>query len=59
MIPGMGEHMVLTNIQEKKWWPLAQYDGFAPWSSMLKNLCKSYKGESEFDGVAVYSKDPL
>ncbi|MEH6469139.1 MAG: sulfatase-like hydrolase/transferase [Porticoccus sp.] len=53
MIPEMGGHMVLTNISEKKWWPLAQYDGDAPWSDMLKNLCRHYKGEPGFDQEEV------
>ncbi len=59
MIPGMGEYMVLTNIPEKKWWSLAQYDGDAPWGGMLKNLCRHYKGEPGFDGAGVCSKGAL
>lgn len=53
MIPGMGEHMVLTNIPDKKWWSLAQYEGEAPWREMLKDLCGHYKGEPGFDPVEV------
>ncbi|TNE95077.1 MAG: DUF229 domain-containing protein [Gammaproteobacteria bacterium] len=53
MIPGMGEHMVVTNIQEKKWWPFAQYQGDAATEEMLAALCSHYKGEPGFDEAGV------
>lgn len=53
MIPGMGKHMVLTNIPEKKWWPLAQYEGEADTEKMLSSLCKHYEGDAGFDLAGV------
>lgn len=53
MIPGMGGHMVVTNIQEKKWWPFAQYQGDAATEEMLAALCRHYKGEPGFDEAGV------
>lgn len=49
MIPGMGEYMVLTNISQKKWWSLAQYDGDKDVSEMLTSLCEHYGGDPGFD----------
>ncbi len=49
MIPGMGKHMVLTNMAEKRWWPLAQYEGEADVHGMLKSLCEHYKDDEGFD----------
>ncbi|PHS74651.1 MAG: hypothetical protein COB19_06305 [Porticoccus sp.] len=53
MIPGMGDYLVLTNIPEKKWWNLAQYDGDADTAGMLRALCEHYSGEPGFDEAAV------
>jgi len=53
MIPGMGEYMVLTNIPEKTWWSLPQYDGDADTKGMLAALCKKYLGEPGFDEAGV------
>ncbi|MEZ5530245.1 MAG: sulfatase-like hydrolase/transferase [Porticoccaceae bacterium] len=50
IIPGMGEYMVLTNIPEKKWWSLAQYNGEANTQGMFEALCKHYKSDPGFDG---------
>jgi Sulfatase len=49
MIPGMGEYMVLTNIAQKKWWSLNQYDGDEDVSEMLASLCENYGGDPGFD----------
>lgn len=49
MIPGMGKHMVLTNIAEKRWWPLAGYEGEADVHGMLNSLCEHYKDDEWFD----------
>ena len=53
MIPGMGEYMVLTNIPEKTWWSLPQYDGDADVKGMLVALCNKYLGEPGFDEAGV------
>ncbi|WP_461520103.1 sulfatase family protein [Porticoccus sp.] len=49
MIPGMGEYMVLTNISEKKWWSLDQYEGDADTTGMLAALCAHYQADPGFD----------
>jgi len=49
MIPGMGEYMVLTNISQKKWWSLDQYEGDADTTGMLAALCAHYQADPGFD----------
>lgn len=56
MIPDMGEYLVLTNIPEKKWWSLAQYDGEADTREMLDALCANYKDEPGFDQAGLCRK---
>ena len=51
LIPSMGEHMVLINIPEKKWWSLDQYEGDADTAGMLRDLCEHYKNDVGFDAA--------
>ncbi len=53
MIPGMGNYLVLTNIPERTWWSLDQYDGDVDTEMMLASLCRHYDGEPGFDEASV------
>lgn len=53
LVPSMGNHPVLVNWKEKKWWPVEFYEGSKDWKAMLDAICQHYKNDVGFDQKEV------
>ncbi|BAJ01966.1 sulfatase-like hydrolase/transferase [Shewanella violacea] len=43
------EDLILVDTRQNRWYSLEKYQGDAPWSEMLKDLCAHYRDDNGFD----------